>query len=380
MARNSPGIRLITHLVLAKTLEPRDLRCTVFSIRLSELPMPTGSTDPYVLTDWILESLGLIRRRGENGGLHRIMAEALLVEPLRGWDSKSLGEATGLSNTAVHQQIKKLRRAGLISTETIGKWDCHVLRGGSMFGAVSISIELASTVLRLRLSELSDMVEPSETRMVVPSEEDASTFSIRIAEPGPVREGIDRASSLVVDLGLSGEKESGAELASDILGELCSGHHPVTLMALSDRLSTTRGRVKTTMDRMRDAGLVESVPMVQRLSQDIFAALNRQSSARGSEWLMGRGGLSRLDDKVSSALLHGISNNDGIEAVEETLSPVSLEDQKILLNTLGGRLPFGYRLRGKDGKEISERVSRAADRSLRRIRTVAQRLDESLTT
>ena len=49
--------------------------------------MPTGSTDADVLTDWILHSLGLIRRRDENGGLQRIMRHALLADPLKGWNS-----------------------------------------------------------------------------------------------------------------------------------------------------------------------------------------------------------------------------------------------------------------------------------------------------
>jgi hypothetical protein len=143
-------------------------------------------------------------------------------------------------------------------------------------------------------------------------------------------------------------------------------------------MNTTRGRVKTTIDRMAEARIVETVPMVQRLSMDIFASLNRQNSARGTDWLIGRGGLSRLDDSVSSALIRALNEGDGIERVGEILAPVTIESQKILLNLLGGRLPFGYRLSGKDGKAVSETVSRAVDRSLRRIRTVAKRLDDSL--
>ena len=85
-----------------------------------------------------------------------------------------------------------------------------------------------------------------------------------------------------------------------------------------------------------------------------------------------------MDDSVSSALIRTLSDGDGIERVGQILAPVSVESQRILLNTLGGRMPFGYRLSGKDGKAVSETVSRAVDRSLRRIRTVAKRLDDSL--
>ena len=353
----------------------------MFSIRLIELPMPTGSTDEAVLTDWILHSLGLIRRRDENGGLQRILKDALLADPLKGWSSRSLGEATGLSNTAIFQQIKKLKRSGLVSTETRGKWDYHILRGGSMSNAVAISMSLASTILDMRLSTLAGMVEPSETRMeVAPEDEEGPSLSITISEVGPRREGFDETSTLAMGLGLGGESESGIELASKLLETLCSDHHPVTLLALSERLKTTRGRVKTAIDRMVEAGIVETVPMVQRLSMDIFSGLNRQNSARGTDWLMGRGGLSRLDDSVSSALIQTLSDGDGIERVADILAKVPVESQRILLNQLGGRMPWGYRLSGKDGKAVSETVSRAVDRSLRRIRTVAKRLDDSLAT
>ena len=78
--------------------------------------MPTGSKDAGVLLDWLLDSMGLVRRSGgdESGALHRIVREALLSEPLRGWDSKDLGDVTGLSNTGIHHQMVKLRECGLV--------------------------------------------------------------------------------------------------------------------------------------------------------------------------------------------------------------------------------------------------------------------------
>ena len=66
-----------------------------------------------------------------------------------------------------------------------------------------------------------------------------------------------------------------------------------------------------------------------------------------------------------------------IDGVRVALVPVPLEDQRILLNT-GGRLAYGYRIAGADGGSLSARVMRRAERTLRRIGTVAQRLDESL--
>ena len=353
----------------------------VFSLRIVELPMPTGSKDTGVLLDWLLDSMGLVRRSGgdESGALHRIMREAFLTEPLRGWDSKELGDQTGLSNTGIHHQMVKLRECGLVAAQVDGKWHRHVLRGGSMAAAISLVEAQAVAVLGLRASELGEMVEASETRMAIEAEQEETPFSIRISEPGPL-ESDGRASALVSDLGLAGDSQRpGSELARDILAELCSSHQPITLLALSDRLSESRGRVSTVVDRMRSAAIVERAPMVDRIPQDAFAGIVRQFDARGEEWLMTRGGLGRLEEKISKPLIEGAKSGSlDIDGVREALAPVPLEGQRILLNTLGGRLAFGYRIAGADGHSVSRSVMRRAERTLRRLRTVAQRLDESL--
>ena len=353
----------------------------VFSLRIVELPMPTGSKDTGVLLDWLLDSMGLVRRSGgdESGALHRIMREAFLTEPLRGWDSKELGDQTGLSNTGIHHQMVKLRECGLVAAQVDGKWHRHVLRGGSMAAAISLVEAQAVAVLGLRTSELGEMVEASETRMAIEAEQEETPFSIRISEPGPV-ESDGRASALVSDLGLAGDSQRpGSELARDILAELCSSHQPITLLALSERLSESRGRVSTVVDRMRAAAIVERAPMVDRIPQDAFAGIVRQFDARGEEWLMTRGGLGRLEEQVSKPLIEGAKSGSlDIDGVREALVPVPLEDQRILLNTLGGRLAYGYRIAGADGGSVSRSVMRRAERTLRRLRTVAQRLDESL--
>ena len=353
----------------------------MFSLRIVELPMPTGSKDTGVLLDWLLDSMGLVRRSGgdESGALHRIMREAFLIEPLRGWDSKELGDQTGLSNTGIHHQMVKLRECGLVAAQVDGKWHRHVLRGGSMAAAISLVEAQAVAVLGLRASELGEMVEASETRMEIEAEQEETPFSIRISEPGPV-ESDGRASALVSDLGLAGDSQRpGSALARDILAELCSSHQPITLLALSERLSESRGRVSTVVDRMRAAAIVERAPMVDRIPQDAFAGIVRQFDARGEEWLMTRGGLGRLEEQVSKPLIEGAKSGSlDIDGVREALVPVPLEDQRILLNTLGGRLAYGYRIAGADGGSVSRSVMRRAERTLRRLRTVAQRLDESL--
>ena len=358
----------------------------MFSLRLIEYPMPTGSRDPDVLLTWILDSMGLIRRRSgqwsgdeQQGALHRIMREALLADPLRGWDTKDLGDASGLSHTGTHHQMVKLRSCGLVSTQVEGKWHVHVLRGGSMSAAVGLVSVQAKAILELRVSELAGIVQSSKTRMEIQAEDEEVKFAISITEPGARSDGEDAIDALVEDLGLNGGRSRGKnKLARELLCELANNEQPTTILALADRFSESRSRVQRAVERMRSAGLVERVPMVSRISQDVYAGLMRQYDARGEEWLMSRGGLGRLGTSVSKNLLNGVKKGSlNIEKVQKILVPVPLEDQRILLNTLGGRMPYGIRMVGADAAEVSERVMRQADRALRRLRTVAQRLDDA---
>ena len=95
---------------------------------------------------------------------------------------------------------------------------------------------------------------------------------------------------------------------------------------------------------------------------------------------MARGGLGRLEAEVSKNLLEGASKKTlDIDAVRGFLEPVPLAEQRVLLNTLGGRMPMGFRVTGSNHEGVSERVSRLADRTLRRIVTVAERLDSAIT-
>lgn len=387
VARHPSGIRLIPIRSRAKPLESRIRAPCVFALRLIEYPMPTGSRDADVLLTWILDSMGLIGRRSaqwggdeQQGALHRIVRGALLVDPLKGWDTRDLGDASGLSHTGTHHQMSKLRSCGLVSTEVDGKWHVHVLRGGSMSAAVGLVSVQARATLELRVSEMTGLVQPSENRMVVPAEEEDVGFAISIAEPGARREGHDAIDALVADLGLNGERSRDDDsLARDLLCELASSERPMTILALAERFSESRSRAQRAVERMRSAALVERVPMVDRISQDVYAGLMRQHSGRGEEWLMSPGGLGRLDELVSKALLAGAKKGSlNIEKVQAILAPVPIEDQRILLNTLGGRMPFGIRLAGANGAQVAERVMRQADRTLRRLRTVAQRLDEAL--
>ena len=173
--------------------------------------------------------------------------------------------------------------------------------------------------------------------------------------------------------------KKGDGLSRTLLEELAGSSTAVSLLALSEKVGDSRSRVQRSVERMRAAGIVERVPMLERLAQDIYAGLMRQNDARGEDWLMTRGGLGRLDDSVSKSLIAGVRKKSlDSDKVQSILEPVNLDAQRILLNTLGGRMPYGIRVAGKDGSAIREVVMRRAERTLRRMKTVAQRLDEAL--
>jgi hypothetical protein len=57
---------------------------------------------------------------------------------------------------------------------------------------------------------------------------------------------------------------------------------------------------------------------------------------------------------------------------------VKIEDQMLLLNLLGGRLPYGYRLVGETGQDVADEVMLRAERVLARLQTVAAKLEDLL--
>ena len=89
--------------------------------------------------------------------------------------------------------------------------------------------------------------------------------------------------------------------------------------------------------------------------------------------------MGRIDADTSKKLISGAKSKSlSIEKVEKILSDVELDSKKILLNTLGGRMPYGFRISGKDGDMVTENVMRSTERTLRRLKTVSQRLEDAI--
>ena len=349
--------------------------------------MPTGSKDTQVLLEWLIDSLSLVRRKSESwnindepSALHRMFTGSLLIDPLRGWNTKELGDSCGLSQTAMHNQMLRLRESGLVSSELKGRWHIHVLRGGSMTTAVELLGVQARKILEIRLAELSNLIVHSDERMLTEAEDEERKFKIKIAEPSATIEGKDRIDSLVEDLGLNGERgKSDDDLAKKITIELSQSHRAITLLVLAERLGETRSRVQRVLERLLEMSIVERVAMPDRIAQDVYLGLMRQFDARGQEWLVTRGGLGRLEPRITKKIISGIKKKDlSIEKIQKILEDVEIENQKLLLNTLGGRMPYGFRIAGKDGDQVRERVLNRLDRTIRRLITVANRIDDSL--
>ena len=359
----------------------------MFRLRLVELPMPTGSKDTQVLLEWLIDSLSLVRRKSESwnindepSALHRMFTGSLLIDPLRGWNTKELGDSCGLSQTAMHNQMLRLRESGLVSSELKGRWHIHVLRGGSMTTAVELLGVQARKILEIRLAELSNLIVHSDERMLTEAEDEERKFKIKIAEPSATIEGKDRIDSLVEDLGLNGERgKSDDDLAKKITIELSQSHRAITLLVLAERLDETRSRVQRVLERLLEMSIIERVAMPDRIAQDVYLGLMRQFDARGQEWLVTRGGLGRLEPRITKKIISGIKKKElSIDKIQKILEDVEIENQKLLLNTLGGRMPYGFRIAGKDGDEVRERVLNRLDRTIRRLITVAKRIDDSL--
>ena len=200
-------------------------------------------------------------------------------------------------------------------------------------------------------------------------------------EPSAIKIEEDRLHVLLDDLGLNGDRAKiKDDLAKRVFKELAESSNPITILSLFPiNFSESRSRIRRIIDRFRNSNIIERVPMLDRIAQDVYIGMTRQYEARGEEWLFARGGLGRINEEIAIELVDGIKNKIlDSDKVQQIILPLSIEKQKILLNTLGGRMPYGYRIKGRDGEEMKENVMRSVDRTLLRLKTVAERLEKSI--
>ena len=94
---------------------------------------------------------------------------------------------------------------------------------------------------------------------------------------------------------------------------------------------------------------------------------------------MKKGGLARIDEKVAKKVVKALNDESfNVAKCEKIFSEVPSNEQMILLNMLGGKLPIGWRLCGSKSGQVRERVLAKADRTFRRIKQVAETLEKAI--
>ena len=362
----------------------------MLDLRLEEHPAPTGSRDPDMLLAWLLDSLGLVRRRNEAWGdeanqrpLQRLVRDHLLAEPGVGWDAATLADDLGISGTALHHHLSRLHGCRLVAS-TAGEdgWRHHFLRTGSFTGALDLLRREVRGVLELRLAPLSDWRTGGGGQEETAGDADVP-FRLRVREPSPSSDGVDARTALLADIGLFGDRgvKTGDEvpLARLVFDGLLEADSPLSLDEGASAWKVTRPRLKRALDRFRAAGMATRAPRLDRLTVILWDAICSQHGRRGEEWLCGKGGFRRLPadvaDSVLVALGKGVFDSD---ACAELFHTVPAEDQMLLLNLLGGRLPYGYQLVGDSGADVASSVIGRVDRLFIRMSRVARSLETAL--
>ena len=357
----------------------------MFSLRLVEHPLPTTEREVDGLVAWLIDTLSLVRKRGDAtadhgraGPVHRLLRDHLLGAPHQSWDAQMLADELAQMPASLNHHLARLVETGLIGFTNEGKgWRKYFLRGGSLTNAVAYLQQHATLIVQQRFNLLDARWGRSGEPLPVelPEDEHAS-FSIGLVDHRPLQTGAegDELSHWMNDFGLLGERP-GAEIAADSLSDL-----PLSLDEAAEIHGGQKARVGRILDRFRATGMVERVPRTDRLNTALWTAMTSQHQRRGEDWMLKKGGFQRLlNEKQQTGLLQSLGKGTlSIENVAKHLASVEARDQMLLLNLLGGRLPMGYRMSGASASAVQRRVQDRLDRVLRRMVRVAGLLDEAL--
>ena len=114
-----------------------------------------------------------------------------------------------------------------------------------------------------------------------------------------------------------------------------------------------------------------------RISHNLFIGLTHQWTQRGEKWIRGRGGLGRIEQQVADRIISDLKKEKlTTESISKHLDGMDTEVKCLLVNTLGGRVPYGYRLTGKDANSIVSRLLSRVQRILERLRMISKKYDQ----
>ena len=356
----------------------------MFDLRLDEIPLPAGKNDREKLISWLIDTLCLHRRRGENAAddgtfspIHRVLSEHLFMDPSKGYETRELAENLGLTPAAIHHHFVRLVSAGLVSTSSGKGWKNYYLTGGSIDKAISNMKARAQLIHSQRL-EIFDEVWNRGKKVAIKIElppDGKPSALLRIKEWGPLEEGESELSRFMADVGLLGERP-GKEIVADSLSVrifemLLNSGAPISIDEAAKELNGPKPRVGRILERFRSTGMVERVARTDRLSTALWSAMTTQYMRRGEDWLLKKGGFERLS--VPNSLLKNLKKGTcKPETIERALKSMEAKDQMLLLNLLGGRLPLGHRLVGMDVAMLKQKSMDDLNRVIRRIEKVGQ--------
>lgn len=367
----------------------------MFSVRLTEVALPTSEREVDNLVGWFIDTLCLVRKRGEAtadqgraGPVHRLLRDYLFAQPEISWDAQMLADELALTPASLNHHLTRLVEAGIIGFSNEGKgWRRYYLRGGSLSNAIEFFTLQCETIVKQRMALLDSLWNRENPNIgTEPVSTDTPALSIGIVDHRPLLADSEESllSQWMGDFGLLGErpgKEAHAESISVQLFELLLNRDlPLSLDEASEVLDDEKPRLGRILERFRNTGMVQRVPRIDRLNIALWTAMTAQHQRRGEDWMLKKGGFQRiLNSKQQSALLSSLKKGKlKVEEVETSMKGISNDEQMLLLNLLGGRLPLGHRMAGYTSGEVHREIASRIDRTLRRMRRVAQLLEQAM--
>tara|TARA_B110000444_G_scaffold18720_1_gene15702 strand:+ start:18762 stop:19871 length:1110 start_codon:yes stop_codon:yes gene_type:complete len=367
----------------------------MFSVRLTEVALPTSEREVDNLVGWFIDTLCLVRKRGEAtadqgraGPVHRLLRDYLFAQPDISWDAQMLADELALTPASLNHHLTRLVEAGIIGFSNEGKgWRRYYLRGGSLSNAIEFFTLQCETIVKQRMALLDSLWNRENPNIgTEPVSTDTPALSIGIVDHRPLLADSEESllSQWMGDFGLLGErpgKEAHAESISVQLFELLLNRDlPLSLDEASEVLDDEKPRLGRILERFRNTGMVQRVPRIDRLNITLWTAMTAQHQRRGEDWMLKKGGFQRiLNSKQQSALLSSLKKGKlKVEEVETSMKGISNDEQMLLLNLLGGRLPLGHRMAGYTSGEVHREIASRIDRTLRRMRRVAQLLEQAM--
>ena len=97
-------------------------------MRLVEHPLPTTERDVDGLIAWMIDTLSLVRKRGDAtadhgraGPVHRLLRDHLFGHPDRSWDAQMLADELAQMPASLNHHLSRLVETGLIGFTNEGK-------------------------------------------------------------------------------------------------------------------------------------------------------------------------------------------------------------------------------------------------------------------